>query len=370
MGDLRVLLRSYIKETSVGKYLRRKRFDKTLGSVSGAKKAIQSFAPDTPENEMDALIKDMVRMSQNYRYQYDEYFLYNFRDKTDDERLEFVADLDRIDIVENLNKAKYQPLFDDKARTYKKYKKYYKREVCAIGRGLSDFDKLKKFLEEKKRIIIKPADSSCGQGIRILDISKIDDTDSVLREVLLNNKRGLITEEVIIQDPRMAKLHPQSVNTLRVTTIRMNDRIEILPPFLKLGRKDSVVDNGGVGGILCAFDINTGKVTHTGDEYGCRFTVHPETNEEIIGFTIPRWDEAVALVKELAMITPSNRYTGWDLALTENGWVLVEANARGQFIGWQLTTQVGFKREICKLLLEISEKKYGKLVNRLNYKNK
>jgi hypothetical protein len=145
----------------------------------------------------------------------------------------------------------------------------------------------------------------------------------------------------------------------------VKDRIEVLHPFLKIGRGDSVVDNGGAGGILCAIDPQTGVVTHTGDENGNVFEVHPETGEQIIGFTIPRWNEVSDLVKELAQITPSNRYTGWDIALSNDGWVLVEANARGQFIGWQLTTQVGFKEEICHYLMEISGRKYSKLVARM-----
>ena len=45
---------------------------------------------------------------------------------------------------------------------------------------------------------------------------------------------------------------------------------------------------------------------------------------------------------ELARQIPSNRYAGWDLALTKNGWLMIEGNARGQFVGWQIPMQKGF----------------------------
>ena len=73
----------------------------------------------------------------------------------------------------------------------------------------------------------------------------------------------------------------------------------------------------------------------------------------IIGQTIPRWQEAKDLVAELAKIVPDNHYTGWDLALTDMGWVLVEANRRGQFI-WQIPTQVGFRKEINRILKQLN----------------
>lgn len=367
MSDLRILFRSFVKELPIIRSLRYKNFRKNHGNQKMAEKVYAVYAPQFPEvAQMDRedVLKDMIRMQTQYRFGYDEYFLYRFFNKSDAERLEFIADYDRIGVVESLNRATNQPLFDDKARTYRKYGKYYRRELLAVGNGQSDFQKLKDFWQKHERIIIKPADSSCGNGVKILDISKAENADAIVKDTLEQNTRGLIAEELIRQAGEMAKLHPQSVNTLRITTLRMNDRVEVLHPFLKIGRGDSVVDNGGAGGILCTINAD-GVVDYTGDELGRSFDVHPETGEQIVGFCIPRWNEVIEMVKELALVTPTNRYTGWDVALSKDGWVLVEANARGQFVGWQIPSQKGFRREICSLLMEISEKKHGKLVTRL-----
>ena len=72
-------------------------------------------------------------MARQYRFTFDEYFLFQFEGKTLQERLEFIPDLERIDIVESLNKAKNQYIFDDKRETFRKFSKFYKRDVVLSG---------------------------------------------------------------------------------------------------------------------------------------------------------------------------------------------------------------------------------------------
>ena len=50
-----------------------------------------------------------------------------------------------------------------------------------------------------------------------------------------------------------------------------------------------------------------------------------------------------SLVEELAKIVPTTRYVGWDLALTPKGWVVVEANCKGQFV-----VQMATKKGLCE----------------------
>ena len=43
---------------------------------------------------------------------------------------------------------------------------------------------------------------------------------------------------------------------------------------------------------------------------------------------MPYWDELVAFAKEIAMVVPEQRIVGWDLALSVDGWVIIEGNTR------------------------------------------
>ena len=81
------------------------------------------------------------------------------------------------------------------------------------------------------------------------------------------------------------------------------------------------MDNVCSGGLSAVVDTETGIVCSPGiDKLGYKRILHPDSGEQIVGFRIPRWDEAMALVKELA------------IALSKDGWVMVEGNDCGQFI--------------------------------------
>ena len=166
--------------------------------------------------------------------------------------------------------------------------------------------------------------------------------------------KGCVVEGLIQQTGIFHDIHPSSVNTVRISTIRFDDRVEIIHPFAKFGQAGTCVDNGGAGGILCTIDPNTGVIMRARDEQGTCYEKHPDTGSPIVGTQIPKWEEAVALAKELAHVRPQNRYVGWDVALTDNGWVLVEGNFRGQFIGWQLVDRKGFKKELAGILKELN----------------
>ena len=70
----------------------------------------------------------------------------------------------------------------------------------------------------------------------------------------------------------------------------------------------------------------------------------------IVGFKIPEWEKALELAKALSRVVPEWYFAGWDLAYTDKGWVMVEANSRGQFVCFQTSTQIGFRKELEKTL--------------------
>ena len=301
------------------------------------------------ESEKKACINDMLWTYALYGFGFDEDLYFNFSTKTKKERCAFVADWEHLGYTCSLNNPKNARLYDNKWMTYQTYKDYYCRDVAYIDSEKEQ--EFNAFISKHQKAIIKPLDSSCGHGVKI-----IDSREANFSELLSNVKGSFIIEELIEQVPEMAKFHPSSVNTIRVTTIRLDDEVLIVHPFMRMGQHGNHVDNGGAGGIMCTIDAVTGKIIAAADEYGHAFTVHPDSKETIIGFQIPRWDELIATAKELAKVVPENRYTGWDLALTQEGWCMVEANRRGQFVGWQIPTQIGFRAEINGILKRLGVK--------------
>lgn len=92
-------------------------------------------------------------------------------------------------------------------------------------------------------------------------------------------------------------------------------------------------------------DSRTGVVVCAGDEMGNDYIYHSDTNVKLIGYKIPRWDEAVSTAINLAKQVPDVRYVGWDLALTDNGWVLIEGNEDGQIL-FQYFSHSGISAEV------------------------
>lgn len=299
-----------------------------------------------------ACVNDMVRTYARYGFDFSEFLCFEFENKTKRERLAFVADWEHLGYACTLNAPENDSLFDNKHETYEKYKKFYRRELVLFEK-IDQGAEFERFATEHPKFVIKPVDMCCGAGIQIAISEEHEAKSEWFAELLKQNGR-FVAEGLILQAESMAKLHPASVNTMRVPTVRMDDSVLIVNPFLRVGQGGKCVDNAGAGGIICSVDAQSGRVFAAADMYGRKHTTHPQTNEPLIGMQIPRWDEAKAFVRELAQVVPDNRYTGWDLALAEDGWMLVEANRRGQFV-WQIASQKGFREEINGIL-----KKFGK----------
>lgn len=303
--------------------------------------------------ERAAIKADIKKTQAELGFSPIEFMKHHFMDVPQEIRRTFVSDNERIAITDRLNRSENKEIFDNKALTYKTFRQFYKRDQFYgnPNKALQSLDEFKTFVAKHPRFIAKPLNSAFGKGVRILELDGTP--DAFLTQLQQDYPYGYVLEELIRQCKEMASLHPESVNTLRVLTLRFDDHVQIVHPFLRVGRGKSVVDNGMSGGILCTVDPATGVVKNTADERGIHYVEIPETGVKLVGFQIPRWQEALELAKQLAQVIPSNRWTGWDLALTDDGWIMVEGNARAQF-GFQIADRTGFRAEIESYMKELN----------------
>lgn len=351
MPNYLVILKNMIKELPPARAYRRKKYDKYLATPEKIETAIRTYMGDNlTADERIAVAADIQRTAKEFRFDADEYFFYHLRDRTDEEKREFISDREGQEIRALLNKGKNREIFDNKYEAYLRFKKYYKRDVCFI-KSENDFEPFDVLLAKHKSLIIKPVVDGSGHGVR--QIVNSDDNYKLFASLRSDYPGGFVAEEIIKQVAEMAAFHPQSVNTIRITTIRLPDGVKEIHPFVRFGTGDRVVDNGGSNGLICTIDLETGRVYSAVDEADKRYERHPDTGMKIIGFTIPDWENAKKLAAELANVVPDNRYTGWDLALTDKGWVMVEGNASGMFIGWQFNDQIGFRSEMESYLKQL-----------------
>ena len=292
-----------------------------------------------------------------YHWDTDEFFIYHYADLTHEQRHSFVPEYEKNIFCDKVNDYKSSKIFESKWNSYKTFKDFYGRDCCVLSESILDGrdEELMLFLSKHRDFIIKPDKGSLGNRVSI--IQSIDVSDAIISiKSKIHGKEGLyVLEELIQQSPEMSVFHPSSINSIRLRVFRFDDRMEVLPSNFRIGRGDSIVDNTGRGGISAALDEN-GLVLTACDSSGKYYETHPDTGEKIVGFQIPRWDEAVALANKLCQVVPKVRYVGWDLALTGKGWVVIEGNDKGMFEGIQMPLQKGFRPRLEKILSEMNIK--------------
>ncbi len=367
-------LLNYFKATPFWKGVRRRKQLRRMLSMKAIDEFIDlHYGKDCPEREV--LRQEIYSVAKNHRLQKWEFLCYDLHGKDEDYIHSFVADIEWKAFISTLNKLQNVNRFRDKYACYESYKPYYKRDCVpfyATGRNftpehLADkgIQPLLDFLRKHGRFIIKPLGGTYGMRIQVVDVEELaggsvpaaDDLAGWCR--ILNaleatysviHPRGSILEELIVQVPEIACLHPASLNTVRMSTVNLGDHVELLPPAIRMGRGGAVVDNVSSGGIKALVDMDTGRLVTVSDKKANHYEEHPDTHVPLIGFQIPKWQECKELAIKLAMVVPSNRYTGWDLALTEKGWVMVEGNSVGEII-WQFAGQKGWREgyeDLCR----------------------
>jgi hypothetical protein len=88
--------------------------------------------------------------------------------------------------------------------------------------------------------------------------------------------------------------------------------------------------DSSIGGILCSIDRGTGRLRKAATPDNSPVSRHPDTGVPIAGITIPFWSESISLVERAhAAAFPRFAFLGWDVAISQDGPVLLETNS-----GW------------------------------------
>lgn len=209
--------------------------------------------------------------------------------------------------------------------------------------GFKDAEKLL-ITSDYTRFIVKPSNTNNGVGIELLELKEgmlnLHDEPITLEELEKLYGYNFMIQEVIKQHPIMKKLHPSSVNTLRMVTFRWNNKIEYLLTFARFGVANSVKDNAGSGGI-CIGVTKDGEFLKFGvDEHYNVYTHHPTTKIPIDEVSpIPDFHKHIQFVKDLHTDILHMDLISWDIAIGENGEsIFVEANFAGATPLYQLST--------------------------------
>lgn len=181
--------------------------------------------------------------------------------------------------------------------------------------------------------IAKPVDGIMGADIFPLRIEGgalfIDGAEATIDGLKRKFSRRYLLEPRLAQNPAMAKLHPASINTVRLVTFNRSGAVELFTAAQRIGSGGSATDNFSAGGILVRIDRETGVLRGDGymkPSFGGRVDRHPDTGVVFDGFAVAEFDRAVALACKFHDYLPGVHSIGWDIAITPDGPVFIEAN--------------------------------------------
>lgn len=329
---------------------------------------------------------------------HNEYRDCEFEKQSDEFRQTFLGLNEQRYYLDYLNPIKYYSLARNKYLTHKilentgvrkaKLYCYYQPEgkIIASDEIANDINDVYRILKEKHvtQCVIKTTESSHGDNVYVVNRIEYGYDDCTL--TLFNNElfklsdiigdTSLIFESVIKQSAQFSAFNPSSVNTIRFMTILYPDGKACMAGiWMKFGRAGRCVDNAGNGGNIDAcVDMTDGEIKYVTEFNGWRkvnaITHHPDTGTLLEGVKIEKWNDIVKQVLHFQECFPYCKAAGWDIAITDEGPVVVEVNDFWDRTG-QYFIRRGWRNEIrdCYLAWKATGKKYATGVLRLPLKN-
>lgn len=190
---------------------------------------------------------------------------------------------------------------------------------------------------------VKPVEGANGSGFKAYRITGSDAgtiaeplgggpcLQSVQLHQLLTREStdGWLIEQYVEQHPVLRAFNPSSLNTVRMFVYeRLDGRVELLGAFLKTGRPGALIDKTEGGGASVHIDADSGRLLQGFDWSPALRPLdrHPASGRVFAGVTLPFWHEAVELACDALRLCVGTRFSGMDVAITEDGPLLVEMN--------------------------------------------
>ena len=136
-----------------------------------------------------------------------------------------------------------------------------------------------------------------------------------------------VIEEFIIQHEDLQRLNPAAVNIVRFYSIVTPGGTYIFAPVLTTSITMEI-SNGCQDALTMLADIRTGKVlTFAVDQNNTvDYREHPVTRVPFEGFQIPYWQETIDMMAKALPLASKISNIGWDVAITPEGPIIIEAN--------------------------------------------
>ena len=189
-------------------------------------------------------------------------------------------------------------------------------------------------------LFVKPVEGRGGNGAERWDLAgarswsngRLTLGEEALAQYLRRKRRTLIVQKRIRPHAALASLTSGALPTVRVITcLDEQGRPEPVSAVFRMSiGSNRTVDNIHAGGLACSVSLENGQLGMASNlgmdaRLGwCRD--HPTTGARIEGTRLPLWGEVLDLATRAHGAFADRILIGWDIAITDDGPILVEGN--------------------------------------------
>ena len=315
-----------------------------IGHYFAARRYIKDFAKDYAERcgkDAETIRKDIVQAKKLNHISLGEYEWMGY-DSMDQAQKESVSTLwTRAEYRKTFTDRRYISILMNKYIFSKVFGEFYGRE-CRLARDV-DEAALRRMAGKEGKVIAKPNCQGQGKGIFVLPCKSDEDIKAALD--FASTAENYIIEGYLSQHPVLNELNPGAVSILRFYSVSSPQGDYIFAPVLTAAiNKD--ISNGCQDALTAMVDIRSGEViTQAIDQNELvEYEKHPVTGVTFRGLKLPYWQECIELLRKALPLANKISNIGWDLAITEDGPVIVEANTipgfnTAQYKGYSWVTQ-------------------------------
>lgn len=228
--------------------------------------------------------------------------------------------------------GQYRLFVERGIRTAESVALFESRHLQMLKGGTTTFESL--LSADGEKLFIKPIDGQGGTGIIV--VKRIDGRFFYgQREIascdiaqVLDRNNTYIVQRGISQRADISAINPSSVNTLRVVTQWRDGKPFMNVCVMRIGRNGKDVDNSHQGGLSVRVDVDSGRLfpIATAEHGGGEYHKHPDTGFVFDGFTIRDWARLKNDLLDYASCIPEISELAWDVAITDDGAVIIEVN--------------------------------------------
>lgn len=205
----------------------------------------------------------------------------------------------------------------------------------SLSGGTSDFAEL---LMSERELFVKNVHLEASSGI--IHCSYTDGLfyvsgESVPRSGLESvfSKGVWIVQSRVENHASIRRFNRSALNSTRIVTIINDGKPEFLTGFQAFATGEASTDSWDKGAIYVGFDLESECLRENGfynlsDPRGSLASHHPDTKLAFKDFRIPCLKEAAALCLQAHNLLYANFIIGWDVAITDSGPVIIEANEK------------------------------------------